>query len=115
MLIVDADKIANALDYPCHRGAGMIQITHLGRRTSWSKGDWLPVIAPSTVREPAHRAFPKVAEDWDIARIVGQYADAADAACRRADERDAAQDRGRRHRPRRSRGGRASPRRAAMR
>src|ERR1700691_4442774 len=37
----------------------MIQITHPGRRTGWNKGDWLPVIAPSTVREPAHRAFPK--------------------------------------------------------
>jgi 2,4-dienoyl-CoA reductase-like NADH-dependent reductase (Old Yellow Enzyme family) len=61
-----------------HGAAVMIQITHLGRRTGWNKGDWLPVIAPSTVREPAHRAFPKVAEDWDIARIVGQYADAAE-------------------------------------
>ena len=38
----------------------MIQITHLGRRTGWYKGDWLPVIAPCYVREPAHRAFPKV-------------------------------------------------------
>ena len=58
--------------------AVMIQITHLGRRTSWSKGDWLPVVAPSPIREPAHRAFPKSAEDWDIARIVGQYAVAAE-------------------------------------
>jgi 2,4-dienoyl-CoA reductase-like NADH-dependent reductase (Old Yellow Enzyme family) len=61
-----------------HGAALMIQITHLGRRTSWSKGDWLPVVAPSPVREPAHRAFPKSAEDWDIARIVGQYAVAAE-------------------------------------
>src|SRR5713226_9191751 len=53
-----------------HGAAVMIQITHLGRRTSWSKGDWLPVVAPSPVREPAHRAFPKAIEDWDIARIV---------------------------------------------
>ncbi|MBV9288835.1 MAG: NAD(P)-binding protein, partial [Hyphomicrobiales bacterium] len=52
--------------------------THLGRRTSWSKGDWLPVIAPSAVREPAHRAFPKAMEDWDIARVVRAYADGAD-------------------------------------
>ena len=65
-------------DVHSHGAAVMIQITHLGRRTGWNKGDWLPVIAPSTVREPAHRAFPKVAEDWDIARIVGQYADAAE-------------------------------------
>lgn len=55
----------------------MIQITHLGRRTGWNKADWLPVLAPSPVREPAHRAFPKVAEDWDIERIVADYAAAA--------------------------------------
>ena len=56
----------------------MIQVTHLGRRTSWSKDDWLPVVAPSNVREPAHRAFPKVMEDWDIRRTVAAYADAAE-------------------------------------
>src|SRR5258708_1205047 len=54
----------------------MIQNTHLGRRTSWSKADWLPVVAPSAIREPAHRAFPKAVEDWDIARIIQAYADA---------------------------------------
>jgi len=58
--------------------AVMIQITHLGRRTSWSKDDWLPVIAPSSVREPAHRAFPKAMEDWDFARVIAAYADAAE-------------------------------------
>jgi N-methyl-L-proline demethylase len=56
----------------------MIQLTHLGRRTNWNKGDWLPVLAPSLEREPAHRAFPKEAEDWDLDRIVLQYADAAE-------------------------------------
>ncbi|MBE0691731.1 MAG: NADH:flavin oxidoreductase, partial [Aquamicrobium sp.] len=55
----------------------MIQLTHLGRRTGWNKADWLPVLAPSAVREPAHRAFPKAAEDWDIDRIVADYATAA--------------------------------------
>ncbi len=55
----------------------MIQITHLGRRTGWNTGDWLPVIAPSPVREPAHRAFPKTAERWDLDRIVADYAAAA--------------------------------------
>ncbi len=55
----------------------MIQLTHLGRRTGWNKADWLPVLAPSPVREPAHRSFPKVAEDWDIERIVADYASAA--------------------------------------
>ncbi|WP_454013481.1 oxidoreductase [Aquamicrobium terrae] len=55
----------------------MIQITHLGRRTGWNKADWLPVLSASPVREPAHRAFPKTAEDWDIERIVADYAAAA--------------------------------------
>jgi 2,4-dienoyl-CoA reductase-like NADH-dependent reductase (Old Yellow Enzyme family) len=61
--------------YDC---AIMIQITHLGRRTGWNRGDWFPVLAPSAVREPAHRAFPKVMEDFDIARVIRAYADAAE-------------------------------------
>ena len=63
----------------CHAegAAVMIQLTHLGRRTNWNKGDWLPVLAPSPVREPAHRAFPKVAEEWDLERIARDYAAAA--------------------------------------
>ncbi len=32
----------------------MIQLTHLGRRTRWDKGDWLPVVAPS------HGASPRI-------------------------------------------------------
>ncbi len=56
----------------------MMQITHLGRRTNWNHSDWLPVLAPSLVREPAHRAFPKVIEDWDIERIICDYADTAE-------------------------------------
>ncbi len=64
----------------CHEqgAAVMIQLTHLGRRTRWDKGDWLPVVAASKSREPSHRAFPKVIEDWDIARIIEDYADAAE-------------------------------------
>jgi 2,4-dienoyl-CoA reductase-like NADH-dependent reductase (Old Yellow Enzyme family) len=61
-----------------HGAKVMIQITHLGRRTNWSKADWLPVIGPSNVREPAHRAFPKAMEDWDIRRIIKAYGDAAE-------------------------------------
>ncbi|WP_455272531.1 oxidoreductase [Rhizobium herbae] len=60
-----------------HGAAVMIQLTHLGRRTGWNKGDWLPVLSPSPVREAAHRAFPKEIEDWDIERIIGDYASAA--------------------------------------
>ena len=61
-----------------HGCAAMIQITHLGRRTGWNTADWLPVLAPSALREPAHRSFPKEAEDWDIDRIVDDYAAAAE-------------------------------------
>ncbi|MES2664663.1 MAG: NADH:flavin oxidoreductase [Pseudomonadota bacterium] len=64
----------------CHEAgaAVMIQLTHLGRRTRWDKGDWLPVVGASGAREPSHRAFPKVIEDWDIARIITDYADATE-------------------------------------
>lgn len=61
-----------------HGAAVMIQLTHLGRRTRWDKGDWLPVVSPSHNREAAHRAFPKQLEDWDIERIIKDYADAAE-------------------------------------
>ncbi|MGM3425777.1 FAD-dependent oxidoreductase [Pseudomonas benzopyrenica] len=61
-----------------HGAAVMIQLTHLGRRTRWDKADWLPVVSPSHEREPAHRAFPKQIEDWDIERIVKDYVDAAE-------------------------------------
>ena len=64
----------------CHEAgaAVMIQLTHAGRRTRWDIGDWLPVVSASHKREQAHRAFPKRAEDWDIERIVKDYADAAE-------------------------------------
>lgn len=60
-----------------HGAAVMIQVTHLGRRTSNYTGDWLPTVAASPVREPAHRAFPKEAEEWDLDRIVDDYVSAA--------------------------------------
>lgn len=61
-----------------HGCAVMIQLTHLGRRTTWNKGDWLTAVSPSHNREAAHRAFPKKLEDWDIERIITDYADAAE-------------------------------------
>lgn len=61
-----------------HGCAVMIQLTHLGRRTTWNKGDWLPSLSSSKHREPAHRAFPKLIEDWDIERIIGDFADATE-------------------------------------
>ena len=61
-----------------HDCAVMIQLTHLGRRTGWNKGEWLPVVSPSHEREAAHRAFPKLIEDWDITRIIKDFGDAAE-------------------------------------
>ncbi len=39
--------------------AVMIQITHLGRRTHWSKGDWLPVIARRACASPPTAPSPR--------------------------------------------------------
>jgi 2,4-dienoyl-CoA reductase-like NADH-dependent reductase (Old Yellow Enzyme family)/thioredoxin reductase len=61
-----------------HGAAVMIQLTHLGRRTRWDKNFWLPVVSPSLNKEAAHRAFPKKIEDWDIERVIKDYADAAE-------------------------------------
>ncbi|WP_299723808.1 NADH:flavin oxidoreductase [uncultured Tateyamaria sp.] len=61
-----------------HGCAVMIQLTHLGRRTGWSKGNWLPSVAPTHHHEAAHRYNPKLLEDWDIARIIQDYIDAAE-------------------------------------
>ncbi|MEL7114735.1 MAG: NADH:flavin oxidoreductase [Pseudomonadota bacterium] len=64
----------------CHAEgcAVMIQLTHLGWRTNWNKADWLPVMAPSPLREHAHRAFAKEMEEWDIARVIDDFAAAAE-------------------------------------
>lgn len=68
-------KLADAVH--AHGCAVMTQLTHLGRRTSNYSADWLPLVYPSCVREPAHRAFPKIAEDHDLERIVRDYGEAA--------------------------------------
>ena len=69
-------KLADACH--AHGTAVMIQLTHLGWRTRYDVEDWLPVIAPGPAREPAHRSYPKVMEDWDIARVIEDYALAAE-------------------------------------
>ncbi len=61
-----------------HGAAVMIQLTHLGRRTRWDKAAWLPVVSSSHRKEAAHRAFPKKLEDWDMERIIADYASAAE-------------------------------------
>ena len=60
-----------------HNCVLMCQITHLGRRTSPYVNDWLPTIAASCVREAAHRSFPKIMEQEDMARVAKAYGAAA--------------------------------------
>ena len=74
-IVADLEALARAVH--AHGAAVMCQITHLGRRTYWNRADWLPVLAPSAVREPAHRSFPKAMEDHDIRRVVRAYGAAA--------------------------------------
>ena len=64
-----------------HGCAIMCQITHMGHRTLWNVEDWLPPVAPSPVREHAHRSFPKEMDRSDIRRVVRAFGDAA-ARCR---------------------------------
>ena len=74
-IVADLEALARAVH--AHGAAVMCQITHLGRRTYWNRADWLPVLAPSVVREPAHRSFPKAMEEHDIRRVVRAYGAAA--------------------------------------
>jgi 2,4-dienoyl-CoA reductase-like NADH-dependent reductase (Old Yellow Enzyme family)/NAD(P)-dependent dehydrogenase (short-subunit alcohol dehydrogenase family) len=70
-------------DVHAEGAAVMLQVTHLGRRTSHYAGDWLPALSASAIPEPFHRATPKIAEDWDLERIIASYAAAA-LRCREA-------------------------------
>lgn len=60
-----------------HGAAVMIQLTHLGHRTSASTHEWLPPVSASGVREPAHRAYAKQAEGWDLEQIRDDFVAAA--------------------------------------
>lgn len=57
--------------------AVMTQLTHLGHRTSNYTHDWLPALSASNVREPAHRAYAKAAEQWDMDRVQQDFVDVA--------------------------------------
>lgn len=56
-----------------HGAKVMIQLTHLGRRTTWNKANWLPSLSSTRELEPSHRAFAKLAEPWDFKRIVEDF------------------------------------------
>ena len=57
--------------------AVMIQLTHMGHRSSSMTHDGLPAISASNVREPSHRAFTKAAEHWELDDITQDFVDAA--------------------------------------
>jgi len=59
-------------------GAGLIcQISHMGRRTVWDSGDWLPTKGPSAARDPAHHSAPYEVSAREIACITRDFAAAA--------------------------------------
>ena len=60
-----------------HGAALMCQITHLGRRGDAYTEPWLPMIAPSPVRETLHRAMPQAIHDSDIKRVIRDFGLAA--------------------------------------
>jgi len=55
----------------------MCQITHLGRRGDATADNWLPTLAPTSVRETLHRSIPREIDDDDIKRIVKSFGEAA--------------------------------------
>ena len=63
-----------------HGTAIMCQLTHMGRRNVSNDGDWLPTIAPTSIREPMHRGWPKEMDKHDIKRVIGDFARAAKRA-----------------------------------
>lgn len=65
-----------------HGAAIMCQITHMGRRTVSDDAHWLPVICPSEIRERAHRSYPKAMENYDIQRVIKNFAETA-RCCKR--------------------------------
>jgi hypothetical protein len=65
-----------------HDCAVMCQITHMGRRTTWNSGDWLPTISASVLRDPAHHSVPRAMSAGDIRRLVAAFADGAER-CRK--------------------------------
>ena len=75
----------SAIAEDCHAEgtAVMIQLTHLGPRNSNFTADWLPLISAGRHREPTHRSFTKAMEDFDIERVVDDFA-AATARIRAA-------------------------------
>lgn len=72
------DPLSDMVDQiHAHGTAVMTQLTHMGRRNVSNEGDWLPLVAPSPIREPMHRNWPKEIDTADIRRIVSNFGSAA--------------------------------------
>jgi 2,4-dienoyl-CoA reductase-like NADH-dependent reductase (Old Yellow Enzyme family) len=81
-LRVDNDRVIPYLQSFSERihaqgAALMCQITHLGRRGDATADNWLPTLAPSSVRETLHRSIPREIDEDDIKRIVKAFGAAA--------------------------------------
>jgi 2,4-dienoyl-CoA reductase-like NADH-dependent reductase (Old Yellow Enzyme family)/NADPH-dependent 2,4-dienoyl-CoA reductase/sulfur reductase-like enzyme len=60
-----------------HGARIMIQATHMGRRSSYYGERWPHLVSPSGIREPVHRGYAKIIENFEIRRIVADFARAA--------------------------------------
>lgn len=60
-----------------HGAAVMCQVSHLGRRATAYAAQWMPVLAPSRIRETRNRNFPREMDRADIDRIIRDYVEAA--------------------------------------
>lgn len=60
-----------------HGAAVMIQLSHMGMRSSHYQHEWIPVLAASAVKEQTHRSIAKAAEKFDLDRIKDDYVSAA--------------------------------------
>lgn len=68
--------LANAVHE--HDTAVMCQITHMGRHCRWDNGDWMPMVAPSPVRDiGGGRSLAREMNPGDILRVTREYAAAA--------------------------------------
>jgi 2,4-dienoyl-CoA reductase-like NADH-dependent reductase (Old Yellow Enzyme family)/thioredoxin reductase len=81
-LRIDNDRIIPHLQSLSERihaqgAALMCQITHLGRRGDSTNDNWLPTLAPTSVRETLHRSIPREIDEDDIKRIVKAFGEAA--------------------------------------
>jgi 2,4-dienoyl-CoA reductase-like NADH-dependent reductase (Old Yellow Enzyme family)/pyruvate/2-oxoglutarate dehydrogenase complex dihydrolipoamide dehydrogenase (E3) component len=60
-----------------HGARCTVQLTHGGRRERWDIANWLPTYSSSSLREIIHGSFPVLMEDYDIRRVVRDFAAAA--------------------------------------